>query len=62
MNVFANNNTTPMPSWATPSNGRSVCNSATGGPTCTVYNTYNPFVSEAFQRPRTVGAQINYKF
>jgi hypothetical protein len=62
VNVFVNNLTAAHAQLGNAGNGKSVCSSATGGPTCTVFNTYNPFVSQAFQRPRTVGAQINYRF
>jgi iron complex outermembrane receptor protein len=43
-------------------NGQSGCNTATGGPGCTVYSSFNPFVAQAYQKPRTVGVQANYRF
>jgi hypothetical protein len=62
VNIFASNLTDAHAQLGNAGNGKTVCNSATGGPTCSVYATDNPFVSEAFQRPRTVGAQVNYRF
>ena len=29
---------------------------------CATYSLFNPFVSQAYQRPRTVGVQANYRF
>ncbi|MFO1504572.1 MAG: TonB-dependent receptor [Steroidobacteraceae bacterium] len=43
-------------------NGRGGCNAATGGVGCTVYSLFNPFVSQQYQKPRTIGLQANYKF
>jgi outer membrane receptor protein involved in Fe transport len=62
MNVFVNNLTAAHAQLGNSGNGKTVCNSATGGPNCTVYNTYNPFVSVAYQRPRTIGVQLSYRF
>jgi outer membrane receptor protein involved in Fe transport len=62
INIFSNNITDAHAQLGNAGNGKGVCNSSLGGPNCTVYVTDNPFVSEAFQRPRTVGAQINYRF
>ncbi len=61
VNIFANNLTDAHAQLGNAGNGHTVCTTA-GGPTCSAYVTDNPFVSEAFQRPRTVGAQVNYRF
>ncbi|MBK7117491.1 MAG: TonB-dependent receptor [Proteobacteria bacterium] len=42
--------------------GRGGCNAATGGTGCTVYSLFNPFVNQAYQKPRTIGVQANYRF
>lgn len=60
IDVFANNITNAHAQLGNAGNGHTVC--AVTSPTCAAYITDNPFVSEAFQRPRTVGAQINYRF
>jgi outer membrane receptor protein involved in Fe transport len=60
VNVFANNITDARAQLGNAGNGHGVCSASS--PTCATYVTDNPFVSEAFQRPRTVGAQINYRF
>jgi outer membrane receptor protein involved in Fe transport len=61
VNIFANNLTDAHAQLGNAGNGHTVCTAA-GGVTCSAYVTDNPFVSEAFQRPRTVGAQVNYRF
>jgi outer membrane receptor protein involved in Fe transport len=43
-------------------NGRGGCNAATGGTGCTAYSLYNPFVGQAYQKPRSFGLQANYRF
>jgi len=40
--------------------GRVTCSAASGD--CSTYTAYNPFVTQTFQRPRTVGVQANYRF
>lgn len=62
LNVFVNNLTNANAQYGNAGNGHTVCNSATGGPTCAVYATDNPFVSIAIQRPRQIGMQANYRF
>ena len=62
VNVFANNVTNAHAQLGNAGNGQTVCNSATGGPNCTVYATDNPFVSAAYQHPRVIGVQANYSF
>jgi hypothetical protein len=62
LNVFVNNLTDARAQIGNAGNGKTVCNSATGGPNCTVYSTDNPFVSIAVQRPRQIGLQANYRF
>ena len=42
--------------------GRGGCNAATGGEGCTVYSLFNPFVAQAYQKPRSIGLQANYSF
>jgi iron complex outermembrane receptor protein len=41
------------------SDGRGTC---TGADYCNTFSTFNPFVSQAYQRPRIYGVQVNYKF
>ncbi|MGZ3275691.1 MAG: TonB-dependent receptor [Caulobacteraceae bacterium] len=60
LDVFANNITNAHAQLGNAGNGHTVCTATS--PTCATYVTDNPFVSEAYQRPRTVGAQINYRF
>lgn len=43
------------------SDGRGACNAAQGGPDCTVYGTFNPFVGLTVPRPRVFGLQVNYR-
>jgi hypothetical protein len=33
-----------------------------GGPGCTTYAAWTPFVQQTYQRPRVVGVQANYRF
>ena len=40
--------------------GRGACSAASVD--CSVYTTYNPFVTETFLAPRRFGLQMNYKF
>ena len=42
------------------SNGRGLCSSTSTD--CSVFSTFNPFVSETYQLPRRVGVQANYRF
>jgi outer membrane receptor protein involved in Fe transport len=65
VNVFSNNITNAHAQLGNAGNGHTVCSAppaAAANKSCTSYVTDNPFVSEAFQRPRTVGAQINWRF
>jgi outer membrane receptor protein involved in Fe transport len=47
-------------------NGIGACATPTaavpGGPGCTTYATWTPFVGQTYQRPRVVGLQANYRF
>jgi outer membrane receptor protein involved in Fe transport len=47
-------------------NGKGACATPTaatpGGPGCTTYTTWTPFVAQTYQRPRVIGVQANYKF
>jgi iron complex outermembrane receptor protein len=47
-------------------NGIGACNAPSaavpGGASCSAYVTWTPFVQQAYQRPRVVGVQANYKF
>ncbi|HEY4029038.1 MAG TPA: TonB-dependent receptor [Caulobacteraceae bacterium] len=47
-------------------NGIGACASPSaavpGGPGCTTYTTWSPFVGQTYQRPRVVGIQANYRF
>jgi outer membrane receptor protein involved in Fe transport len=43
------------------SDGRSGCTTA-GGPYCTAFTNYSPFVTLNVQTPRVVGMQVNYRF
>ncbi len=62
VNIFALNLTNSRDAVGNSGNGVGACNATTGGPGCTVYGTYQPFVGQGFQRPRTVGVQGNYRF
>jgi hypothetical protein len=42
------------------SGGRGGCTAA-GGPTCTTYSTYTPFLTTSWGTPRQVGLQIVYR-
>jgi len=62
VNIYSNNILNDRGLTNAPGNGQSACNAATGGPTCSVYSNFNPFVSYSYQRPRVVGVQANYRF
>jgi outer membrane receptor protein involved in Fe transport len=64
-NIFINNLTDARAQLGNAGNGHTVCAASTAAapnPNCATYATDNPFVSIAIQRPRTVGAQANYRF
>ncbi len=52
INVFHNNLLNCVTGSATRRHGKGACNAATGGPNCTVYTTWTPFVNQNYQRPR----------
>ncbi len=60
--AFANNILDSREKVGNAGNGETGCNAATGGPGCTVYSSFNPFVAQAYQKPRVVGVQANYRF
>ena len=60
VSIFSNNITNAHAQFGNAGNGHTVC--AVSNATCSSYVTDNPFVSEAFQRPRVIGAQANYRF
>ena len=62
LNVFVNNLTNNRAMIGNAGNGKTTCNATTGGPDCTVYTNWTPFVSPSYQRPRTIGVQANYSF
>jgi outer membrane receptor protein involved in Fe transport len=62
LNVFANNLLNSRDRIGNAGNGKGACNAATGGPNCTVYTTFTPFVNQSYQKPRTLGAQATYRF
>jgi outer membrane receptor protein involved in Fe transport len=61
VNIYSNNILNDRGLTNAPGNGQSAC-AAAGGPTCTTYSNFSPFVSYSYQRPRTVGVQANYRF
>jgi hypothetical protein len=62
LNIFANNLLNSRDKIGNAGNGKGACNAATGGPNCTVYTTFSPFVNQTYQKPRTLGAQATYRF
>lgn len=74
LNVFALNVLDSRDKVGNFGNGISACRAPTlapggggfsalgGGPGCTVYSTWSPFVGQVYQRPRVVGIQANYRF
>jgi outer membrane receptor protein involved in Fe transport len=66
LNTFALNLLDSRQKVGNAGNGIGACNSPTstvpGGPGCTTYATWTPFVGQVYQRPRVVGIQANYKF
>ena len=60
VNLFSNNITNAHAQLGNAGNGHGVC--AVANATCSTYVTDNPFVPEAFQRPRVIGVQANYRF
>jgi iron complex outermembrane receptor protein len=62
INLFANNVFDARGKIGVGGNGQSSCNAITGGPACTVYAQFTPFVENTYQMPRLVGVQANYRF
>jgi iron complex outermembrane recepter protein len=62
VNLFASNLLNSRDMVGNAGNGKGGCNAATGGTGCTVYSLFNPFVQQAYQKPRVVGLQANYRF
>lgn len=62
LNVYATNLLDSRDKVGNAGIGRGGCNAAAGGVGCTVYSLFNPFVSQAYQKPRSVGVQANYRF
>jgi iron complex outermembrane receptor protein len=61
LNIYANNIIDRNEKVGNAGDGVSQCTTA-GGPSCAAYNNFNPFVSQAYQMPRVVGVQANYRF
>lgn len=61
VSVFANNALNSRDKVGNAGIGQTAC-STTGPADCSVYNQFNPFVSQAYQRPRSVGIQVGYRF
>ena len=62
VNLFATNLLNGRDKVGNSGNGKGGCNAATGGTGCTVYSLFNPFVQQAYQKPRVIGLQANYRF
>lgn len=62
LSVYATNLLNSRDKVGNSGNGRGGCNAATGGEGCTAYSLFNPFVSQAYQKPRVLGLQANYRF
>jgi len=66
VNVFALNLLDSRDKLGNAGNGIVACAPPTspvpGGPGCTTYTNWSPFVQQAYQRPRVVGVQANYRF
>jgi len=62
LNAFVNNVANSQDKMGNAGNGIGACNATTGGAGCTVYGTFQPFVAQAYQRPRAMGVQANYRF
>jgi outer membrane receptor protein involved in Fe transport len=63
INAYANNLLGSRQKVGNAGNGETGCSTtAPGNQGCSVYALYNPFVAQAYQRPRTVGVQANYRF
>jgi iron complex outermembrane receptor protein len=65
LNLYANNVLDSFQKLGNAGNGITGCAqpAAVGGsPACTSYSTYNPFVTQNYQRPREIGVQANYRF
>ncbi len=61
LNLFSNNVLGSRQEIGNGGNGQSGCTVA-GGPGCTAYGVYQPFVIKFYQKPRVVGLQTNYRF
>ncbi len=62
LNLYVNNLTDEHRPNGAVGNGIGQCNAATGGPTCSTFGTYNPFIQVNYQTARTIGAQASYRF
>jgi iron complex outermembrane receptor protein len=58
VNIYANNLLDARAQIGNAGNGKIGCSDYY----CNQYITYTPFVSQAYQQPRTVGLQLNYRF
>ena len=65
LNLYSNNISNKFERLGNAGNGVSGCAaspSAFASPACTSFSVYSPFVTQAFQRPREIGVQANYRF
>ena len=58
VNVFSNNLLDGKDTIENAGNGKTTCNNVA----CSSYVGFNPFVNQAYQRPREIGVQANYRF
>ena len=61
VSVFANNALNSRDPVGNAGVGQTGC-SSTGPADCSVYTLFNPFVSQSYQRPRSIGVQVGYRF
>jgi outer membrane receptor protein involved in Fe transport len=65
LNLYSNNLFNKYERLGNSGNGMSGCAAAPSpyaSPACSSFSVFSPFVSQAYQRPREVGIQANYRF
>jgi hypothetical protein len=62
LNAYANNLLDSRQKVGNAGIGQTGCSTAAGNQACTTYSLFNPFVNQAYQKPRTIGVQANYRF
>ncbi|MGZ3346918.1 MAG: TonB-dependent receptor [Caulobacteraceae bacterium] len=65
LNLYSNNIFNKFERLGNAGNGMSGCAaspSAFASPACSSFSVYTPFVTQAYQRPREIGIQANYRF